>query len=155
MMEIRPYRHGDEEKILELFRLCYGWELTEAAWAWRYRDNPAGKGIIELCWDGGVLAAHYSVAPSIARIGGRDCLTALSGTTMTHPDYRGLNLYPKLAQRVYDRASELGVVMVRGFPNSFSHRGLVRELEWKDVYEIPTFRLPLKEMRGSGLSWRS
>lgn len=151
MMEMRPYCPGDEEKILELFQLSFGRELTEAAWAWRYRDNPAGKGIIELCWDGDSLAAHYSVAQSITRIGGHDCRTALSGTTMTHPDYRGCGLFPKLAQRVYCRARELGVVMVRGFPNRLSHRGFVRDLGWEDVYEVPTFRLPEQSLSGGNV----
>ena len=36
--------------------------------------------------------------------------------------------------------------MVWGFPNRLSHRGFVQDLGWKDVYEIPTFRvhLPLR-----------
>ena len=143
-LEMRPYRPGDEVNIVDLATLCYGWNMSAAAWAWRYRDNPAGKGIIELCWDGDVLAAHYSVAPSITQIGGRDCLTALSGTTVTHPNYRGRKLFPILARRVFDRAAQLGVVVVYGFPNSFSHRGYVRDLGRRDVYEVPTFRLPVR-----------
>jgi predicted N-acetyltransferase YhbS len=142
-LEMRPYRPGDQAQILELFRQSYGRDLREDLWAWRFRDGPAAPGIICLCWDGDLLAAHYAVTPIALRIGGQDWVAALSGTTMTHPDYRGQRLFPKLAQITYDQMAQSGMAMVWGFPNLFSHRGLIRDLGWVDIYEVPTFRLPL------------
>lgn len=143
-LEIRPYRPGDEGEILALFQLCFGWDLSMSAWVWRYRDNPVGRGIIGLCWDGDILVAHYSLTALIMRIGGRDCLLASPGATMTHPDYRGRKLFPKLARRVYDQAHRLGVMMIYSFPNRFSHRGYARDLGRHEIYEVPTFRLSLE-----------
>jgi GNAT superfamily N-acetyltransferase len=143
-LEIRPYQTGDKKHILELFRQSYGRDLDERFWAWRFRDGPAGTGVIYLSWDGDVLAAHYAVTPVIMRINGQDWLTGLSGTTMTHPDYRGRGLFPRLAQRTYAYMTEAGMGLVWGFPNALSHRGFVCNLEWVDIYEVPTFRLSLQ-----------
>jgi hypothetical protein len=35
--------------------------------------------------------------------------------------------------------------MVWGFPNNNSHRGFVKNLGWKDIYEIPVLRLSLEK----------
>jgi hypothetical protein len=34
-----------------------------------------------------------------------------------------------------------------GFPNQYSHRGLVRDLGWRDVHEVPRFSLHLGDRR--------
>jgi GNAT acetyltransferase-like protein len=81
-------------------------------------------------------------------VAGRAVPAALSMTTMTHPDYRGRGLFPQLGQRLYARLVEAGVTLVYGFPNASSHRGFVGQLGWRDIYEVPTLRLPLAAARG-------
>jgi len=141
--EFRSYQEGDETAILDLFRQSYGCDLGLKVWAWRFRDNPAGPGVIDLSWDGNTLAAHYAVTAVAMRIAGQDWQTGLSGTTMTHPNYRGQGLFPILARNTYERMTKSGMAMVYGFPNAMSHRGFIKDLGWADIYEIPTFRLPL------------
>jgi len=137
------YKTGDEIHILDLFRKSFGRDLDKRLWFWRFRDNPAGAGVINLAWDGDLLVAHYAITPVISRIHGCDLLTGLSGTTITHPDYRGRGLFPKLARSTYDYMLQLGIGMVWGFPNALSHVGFVRNLNWMDIYEVPTLRLSL------------
>ena len=139
---VRPYQQGGEYEIFNLFRLSYGGsELPEDYWRWRFQNNPGGTGLIDLAWNGDVLAAHYAVTSVAMRIAGQDGISGLSGTTMTHPDYRGKGLFPILARSTYERMAEIGMKMVFGFPNSMSHRGFVKTLKWIDIYEIPMFRL--------------
>lgn len=145
MIEMRAYCPGDEDKILDLFFLCNGRPLSMPAWLWRFRDNPAGKGIIELCWDGDVLAAHFAATLYVMQIDGNECLVAQGNAGMTHPDYRGRKLFPALLRKVYERVKQSGAVMVYGCPNRSSHRISARDLGRRDIYEIPTFRLPLTE----------
>ena len=133
-MNIREYQPGDEHKIIELFKDSYGKEMTLDFWNWRFRDNPFGHAIVYLAFDGDRLAAHYAVFPM-------HDMTCQSGTTMTHPDYRGQGLFPTLAERTYEKAKELGRVLVWGFPNQQSHRTFIDKLDWKDICEIPTFKL--------------
>jgi hypothetical protein len=37
----------------------------------------------------------------------------------------------------------LGMSLVWGFPNASSHRGFIQDLDWRDIYEIPTMRVSL------------
>jgi hypothetical protein len=108
-------------------------------WEWRFLRKPAGKGLVELAWENEILAGHYAVSPVRMRVRGNDVLAALSGTTMTHPQYRGAGLFPLLARRTYARARQAGQMLVMGFPNRYSHRGLIRDLGWRDVGEVPKF----------------
>ena len=115
--------------------------MSSEYWRWRFRDNPIGEPQILLALDGGTLAAHYAVCPMLIEIEGKPAKAALSGTTMTHPRYRGQGLFATLAERLYQQLAVSGYVMVCGFPNDQSHRGLVRDLKWQDTCEIPMFRL--------------
>jgi len=141
-LDVRPYKKGDERQILELFSLSFGGrQMTLPYWKWRFQDNPAGPGVIELCWDGDLLVAHYAVTNLAMSIDGKIYSAGLSGTTMTHPRYRGLGLFTKLASHTYQRMSADDMIMVWGFPNAVSHRGFTTDLGWQDIYEVPMFRL--------------
>lgn len=143
-LDIRPYREGDEKKILELFSLTFGGrQLPLRYWQWRFRDNPSGSGIIQLGWDHDLLAVHYAVTTLSMCINGWTCLAGLSGTTMTHPAYRGRGLFPILARRSYHEMANRDMAMVWGFPNTMSHRGFICDLGWQDIYEVPMLRLQL------------
>jgi len=143
--QIRPYQEGDEKYILELFSLSFGGrQMSLPYWKWRFQDNPAGHGVIELCWDGDTLVAHYAVTNLTMSIHGQRCNVGLSGTTMTHPAYRGMSLFQMLARSTYNRMLKIKMPLVWGFPNLMSHRSFVRELNWVDIYEVPMFRLHLE-----------
>jgi GNAT superfamily N-acetyltransferase len=145
ILDIRPYAPGDEDAIQDLFQKSYGRSLPLEVWRWRFQDNPAGPAIIELAWDGPTLAGHYAVSRVALRARGRDVATGLSGTTMTHPGYRGIGLFPALARRTYECMRREGMAMVWGFPNANSHRGFVQDLGWMDISEIPFLRLSMEK----------
>jgi len=141
---IRSYQKGNESQILELFNISYnGRHMSLPYWRWRFCDNPSGHGVIKMCWDHDMLAAHYAVTSILMSIEGRDYLSGLSGTTMTHPAYRGRKLFPILAKRTYSEMVRLEMAMVWGFPNAMSHRVFVYDLGWQDIFEIPYLRLQL------------
>jgi len=62
---------------------------------------------------------------------------------MAHPDHRQTGAFTAAAQAMQAHLAEQGIAMVWGFPNSLSHRGFARDLQWVDMREVPTFRLPL------------
>ncbi len=142
-MLLKPYDTGDELAILSLFKECYGREMSAKYWKWRFIENPYKKVWILLAWDKNTLAAHYAVSPVLLLIKGQIHIAALSLTTMTHPKYRGLKLFPKLASKVYEVLFEMNYTLVFGFPNKNSHRTFIKNLRWRDIYEIPTFKLYL------------
>ncbi len=146
-LDFRPFRPGDENAILTLFKTAFGKTMSKEYWNWRYRDNPVDAPMIELAWDGDTLAAHYAVSPVPLMIGRETAKAALSMTTMTHPDYQGLGLFPQLAERLYDRLSKQGYRMVFGFPNSQSHRTFVQHLGWQDMAPVPQMSARIDDMK--------
>lgn len=140
---VRPYAEGDEREILSLFREAFGRDLPPEFWRWRFADNPAGPILIDLMWAGDTLAGHYAASPVMLDTEAGPMATALSMTTMTSAAFKGRGIFPALATSLYTRMAETGFAMVWGFPNANSHRGFVTGLEWRDIHEIPTFRLDL------------
>lgn len=146
MPEFRQFNPGDEKAIERLFELSYQRRLPEGIWQWRFKDNPCNSSWIQLAWHKDMLVGHYAVIETILQIDGIEVRTGLSGTTMTHPDHRRKGLFSVLARDTYARMMESGVVTVWGFPNAVSHRGFVRILGWKDIYEVPVFRIDSSNM---------
>ena len=150
-IRFEPYRPGDEESIVQLFETCFdGRTIPLEYWRWRFLGNPTGQNAVELAWDEGCLAGHYAVSPAVLMVNGKDCMAGLSATTMIHPAYRGRKLFPELAGRLYTRLAESGFSLVWGFPNSRSHRGFVRDINWDDVAQIPFFALDLSSIERLG-----
>ena len=111
--------------------------------------------MINLMWEGGSLVGHYSVSAIELSINTNICKASLSGTTMTHPDFKGKGIFSSLALFLYERiASEHDVNCVLGFPNNNSHYGLIKKSNWRDVGIIPTLSLDssrLENIKVNGL----
>jgi len=97
---IKPYRDGDEARILPVFNEIFNVDRTMEHWYWKFRDNPFGTlKIAEAITEEGDLAAHYSGYPvpfysSVNEPG--EFLAYQIGDTMTSPEFRG-NLRGNLA----------------------------------------------------------
>lgn len=145
MMEIRPYQPGDEQQILELFKISFGKPLSEAYWKWRFADHPEKKMMIMLMWDGDKLAGHYAVSPVRMLVEKEEILTALSMTTMTHPDYAGRGIFTELAEALYSTEKAANnLTAVWGYPNNNSHYGFIKNVQWKNLEQVPTFSVEVK-----------
>lgn len=60
---IRPYRPGDEQQILSLFRRVFGIERTIEHWRWKYQRNPLGHYTLVVESPSGELVGHYGGLP--------------------------------------------------------------------------------------------
>lgn len=146
-MEIRDYKAGDENKIIPLFEMVFKRPMSLEQWRWRFEENPAGKYMIKLMWDGDTLAGHYAVSPVFMIYNGEKILTTLSLTTMTHPDYGRRGIFGDLANSLYNTLEQdLNVKAIWGFPNNNSHYGFIKNLGWKDVGVIHTLTLKANKL---------
>ena len=155
-MVVKSYKKGDEFKILELFELVFKQKLSIENWKWRFRDNPAGKHFIKLMWDNDLLVGHYAVSPTIMQVDGQDVLTALSLTTMTHPDYTGKRIFKTLSKSLYDELEQNHACKaIWGFPNNNSHYGFVKHLGWSNLALMHTLGLNAKKIKPKGLKFQA
>lgn len=149
-MDIKDYIPGDEIKILELFELSFKKKLSIDYWNWRFLNNPEHKLMIKLMWDKEELVGHYAVSPVQLLVAEETILTALSMTTMTHPEYAGKGIFTDLAEALYLQEQERnGLKAVWGFPNANSHYGFIKNLKWKNLEQIPTFTLECSKLKPS------
>lgn len=137
------------QEFQELFMYCFNKEVSKEFLIWRYIKNPLDELLINVALDNNKIVANYSVSPYTIYIDGKLEKAALSMTTMTHPDYRGKGLFPKLATDLYKRMEEYNYIAVTGFPNNNSHSIFVEKLNWNNIYEIPTMKLDLSRINKS------
>lgn len=139
----QPYQQQDLEEILKLFSISFGGRsLSDKYYLWRVLEHPLNKNFIDVIKnEQGKLISHYAVCPAYSFYKGEYFNAALSLITMTHPEYNGMGLFPKLAANLYNRIHlQDQVQMVYGFPNTNSHYSFTNKLEWNDVYLLPTLR---------------
>lgn len=152
-MEIKDYNSGDEIQILKLFNEAFGKPLSEEYWKWRFLDNPENQVMIKLMWDEDKLVGHYAVSPLKLDVNGESILTALSMTTMTHPDYAGKGIFTKLAEELYfEKAKHSDLKAVWGFPNRNSHYAFINKLSWNDLAQIPVRSIAIEKIKKSSTS---
>jgi hypothetical protein len=146
-MEIRDFKQGDEDAILELFELVFKKQMSKRYWFWRFEKNPAGKYLIKLMWHDNQLVGHYAVSPVFMEINSEKVLTSLSMSTMTHPDFGGKGIFKDLSMNLYDLLENyLNMKLIWGFPNGNSHYGFIKYLNWKDIAVIHTLTLNISEL---------
>ncbi|MBR2737930.1 MAG: GNAT family N-acetyltransferase [Lachnospiraceae bacterium] len=135
------------KEFADLYTLCFGVEMNDAEVRWRYLESPYEGLFSCIAVDRGRLIANYSASPIALSYHGEPLKAALSLNTMTHPDYIGKGLFVKLASSVYQHLYETGHQMILGFPNNISNRTFVTKLGWKDICEIPTLQLDVKNVK--------
>lgn len=140
-LELRAFEDGDAPAILDLFEASFGRPMPAEFWRWRYLDHPGGGPLIELAFDGDMLAAHYGVSRDALTLDATDLPAGLSMTTMTHPGYRGRRLFAQLAERLYARMAAEGAAGVHGFPNAMIHPSRQAHGGWLNIAAVPTLTL--------------
>jgi len=128
-----------------LFEQSFGRKIHPKYLEWRYSKH--GKPIFfSVEYQEEKIVASYSVFPIDIAVDNDLFTSAISMTTMTHPNWRGQNLFPKLATEMYNHLKDKNFLAVWGFPNTNSHLTFKRKLSWLDIHEIPTLVLNLKNL---------
>ena len=116
--------------IESLFLECFGDRLSSDLWEWAYLQNPHGEPVVSLFYDQERLVGHYAIVPMPLAAGAATLASYLSMTTMVATSHRQHGLFIKLAAATYERARELNIDIVMGFPNAASTPGVRKRLEW-------------------------
>lgn len=147
----RPYRDGDEEGILELWKAVYpdrqyARQEWMKWWRWMYRDNPAGMGVIALADHDGRIIAHTAEIPIMMKIGDSDVLAAIGLDAMTHPDYRRQGTYAATVELRRQESLRRGIRAEYAFRSKYSYAypGLSGKVGMFDAATLPKVFRPLE-----------
>lgn len=144
---VKDYRSGDEDKIIPLFETVFGCTMgpteSERHWRWEFADNPVKPMAIKLAWDKDRLAGQYAANPLRVWIDGQEHVAALSLDTMTHRDYRRQNMFPIMAEELYQDLAACDTAFVYGYPNANSVSSFKKKVGWQMVMPTPVYIRPL------------
>jgi GNAT superfamily N-acetyltransferase len=131
---IRRFVISDVSSVVRLFELVFRHPFPPEWWNWKYKLNPAGfwgeQGDIWVAESEGEIVGYYAVIPEKIKFGSETITVAQSVDTATHPDFRGMGLFPTLAQKVYLECQNR-YRFIYGFPSEMAFKGFLR-LGWKD-----------------------
>jgi GNAT superfamily N-acetyltransferase len=134
------------EKLEALFLQSFGKSIEPGYFDWRYFNNGQEQFLFSIETADQLPIASYSAFPVELISNDEKFRTAMSMTTMTHPNSRGKGLFQKLASELYAHAERLQIAAVWGFPNANSHLTFNSKLFWSDIYEIPTMTLDVSKI---------
>ncbi len=125
---IRPYRDGDEYKIVSLFREVFGKEKTLAHWNWEFRENPNGSRIMLCFSEEGDLVAQCASIPVKAYLLGEEIEISQVVDCMSSRKFRGIfvkkkGLYVLTISRFFHEYAGPGRdLYLYGFPGERHYR---------------------------------
>ena len=122
---VRPYCHGDEEKIVPFLEMYMGWRAPRGVipaehWKWKYLNNPVSDAAVCIAeFNGNLISAAASI-PSEILLRGKPVLSAQGTDLCTSPEFRGKGLIGKVSDCRDKIKEDLGVKLDYGFPNKAS-----------------------------------
>jgi GNAT superfamily N-acetyltransferase len=129
--------------LVELFKACFGIDVSGDYFEWKYRANPTGEAIAFVADAGDRLGAFYGVIPEPWSVGGREATVHQSMDTMTHPDFQRRGLFVKLAERTYDEVRRRRVRCdLVGIPGPAPLPGFISKLGWTKIHEFQLLTAP-------------
>ncbi|SHI09162.1 GNAT family N-acetyltransferase [Sporanaerobacter acetigenes] len=159
MAEIRPYRVGDEEQIVNLFNEVFKKDRKVNYWHWQFLESPYGQTAMALADEDGKIIGQCTLMPSKMQVGDREILGGQSIDAMVHKDFRRMGYYENLAFYSYDLGIEMGIKFRYGFPSKEALQGILEKLGGKLVCDIPLYmdvyrldRLAAHFLKSKGLS---
>ncbi|GAB4142146.1 MAG: hypothetical protein Fur0037_09220 [Planctomycetota bacterium] len=140
-LTIRPYRKGDEERILETFNLVFrevcgdGYvDRTMEQWRWQYLENPMGHRMSLAVAPDGTVVSQYAGVPLLADTPRGSGTFVHCVDSMTHPAWRkglkrpGIFVITGLPFSAHSR--RIGDALLFGFPVDAAFRIGKRYLEY-------------------------
>ena len=142
----RPFRDGDEAKILDLFARSFHQPRTREHFDWKFRRDPFGNKRISLTFDdAGRLVGHYAAYAVPFRDGERNLIANQIGDTMTDVAVRHIGRGPtsvlgRTALHFYETFCEGKVAFNYGFNVANIQRFSLKFLR-SDRVEPVTYRV--------------
>lgn len=139
----REYKAGDEAGIIELCKNVFNEDIHESYWKWLFISNPSGNSIIEIAESKERIVGHCAVIPTVVIVSGHRVAAAQSVWLAVHSDYRDLETFKTLCNRIYKRLEDMQITFIYAFLREKILHLQKRILGWVKGNHITTLeRLP-------------
>jgi hypothetical protein len=151
-MIIRPFRDGDEDVMRELFRACFGKEMSHEEWTWKYKNSYLGTSSV-VADDNGRIIAHYGGIKMCFYWKGESIEAYQGCDAMTHPEHQSRGIILKTALGFYE-ANE-GRQFMFGFPSERHASLSARWLGWEKYVFINEMKKEATRVGVQTSFWRT
>ncbi len=148
-IQVRSYMPGDETRLLRLFEKVWGTAKTLDHWKWQFREHVQGRAWISIAEIGGKIVGQNCVMQNHLNHLGEEYIAGQSCDSMVDQDYRRRKVRAQITECTFEKAEEMGVHAVFGFPNRISELSLARYHNWNRIAELKfySFRLGFGKLR--------
>lgn len=161
-LQSRLYVRGDECNILALFEEAFGRQLYNpdalGYWKWKYLANPGGPAVIRVATSANKVVGHVAAIPRYMHSGSRILRVAVLVDAMTHPAYRRIGIFRRLATEIGNDLIDSAFDAVVAFPTRALAKRIFGDMGWRDIAPRAIFINPrniLARPSGSGLFARA
>lgn len=143
---------ADRENILALRGRCFPEDPEKRDprfWEWEFQEAPAGRAMVFVAEDNGVVVAHFALLPQTYMLDGTPVAAVLAVDAMTAHEYRARGVYTRLhafalgeAERRFQigagyqiRPEALPPLLRNGWKNRLRLPVLVRPLSWRALVQ--------------------
>ncbi len=137
--EVRGYRPGDEDRIVNFLDSQTGWPAAAIDvpktdhWRWKFLSNPAGLEMVWMIEVGDEIVSYCASMPMRMSVGGRELLATQGVDLCTHPEHRGKGLMGILLDHRDRMKVKRGVAFDYGFPNKLSYHVSTKRQGFQEV----------------------
>lgn len=140
-------------EFVELFKTSFGKPISASEVEVKYNTKAFGIEYLGyMAFHNETAIAYYGVLAVPFILNGKDLIAVQSADTMTHPDYRRHGLFPLLAKKTYELATQEGASFVFGWPNQNSYPSFKKKLDWQDLGNMVKFTVKVPTLPLAKLS---
>ena len=123
------------EAVCKLLSKTFKFKFTFEYLDWLYNKNPNGKALVYNAYNNKNIIGHYCLVPILLFDNRTSSFkkSLLSLHTAIDEDFRGKNLFIKLAKLSFEQALNEGYHYIFGISNSNSTHGFVKYLDFKII----------------------
>ena len=151
MLEIRPYKTGDEAGFQKLDQLVeiHPWNRRNLAnWHWKFKGrNPAGEPIMIYAENDDDIIGHFAAIPMNYWLDGKEIVGSHSAAMMIDPAWQNKGLIKFVADKLIKELSEQMIPFTYGYPNDNAYDLHIKLLGYEDVAMQRLFYKKMKNKR--------
>lgn len=120
-IEIALLNDSEIDEVILFYNLLYKGKRDKEKFVWEFYNAPAGKAIYVVAKDTDtqkIVGTQCAIPIELITANDASILTAKSEDTLVHPDYRGLNIFEKMYQLLFEKCRENGIKYIWGFTSA-------------------------------------
>ncbi len=141
---IQQLDHSNYSLLVPLMKDCFGMEVSNDYFKWKYFDNPAGRCVGFIAVEGKTNKgiSFYGAMPQTYRIDDRETIIYQACDTMTDTQYRKKGLYPILARECYEYLKKQNLFFMIGIGGTVQSFPVLKHFGWRVIFHFRSYFKP-------------